>query len=62
MGKAVNIDAVTGEITEYEVEDIVVDSEQATVMQPQLIQDPVDKLKAFLVANPDVAVLLQGDS
>ncbi len=59
MGKAVNIDAVTGEITEYEVEDIVVDSEQAAVMQPQLIQDPVDKLKAFLTANPDVAELLR---
>jgi hypothetical protein len=27
-----------------------------------VVQDPVDKLKAFLAKNPDVAALLQGDS
>lgn len=62
MGKAVNIDAITGEITEHEIEDVVGDESGSSLPTPSLITDPVEKLRAFLSANPDVANLLQGDA
>jgi hypothetical protein len=29
-----------------------------SIMRPAIIENPVDKLKAFLAANPDVAAIL----
>lgn len=45
-----------GEITDDEAEAIRIANMPEPVPEPQV--DPVDKLKAFLASNPDVAAIL----